>query len=146
MSEFLTCAIASPMLELITVDLKAERFLVRGCAGRGDVNAEHGSLFRQRLDLVPPRDDLEGEAGVLDDNAPDADAAGTPAPRDLDLGAVEVGGTELGGGTLAPVVELGAQDLADVPGPEAIQGGEDGVLLRLLGQVVELELAALAGG
>lgn len=144
--EFLISTIARTMLELITVDLKAERSLARGRAWRGDVNTKHGSFLWQRLDLVLLGDNLEGEARVLDDDAPDADAARAAAARDLDLGAVEVGRGQLRSCTLAPVVELAAQDLARVAEPEVVQGREDGVLPPLLGQAVELEAAPLAGG
>ncbi len=78
--ELLVCAIARPMLKLIAMNLEAERFLIRGGVWRRDVNAKHGAFFRQSLDLVLSSDDLEREARVLDDDAPDSNAAGAPAP------------------------------------------------------------------
>ncbi|KAJ2970549.1 hypothetical protein NUW58_g9660 [Xylaria curta] len=88
--ELLIRAIARPMLELITMNLKAERLRLGLCFRRRDVHAKHSALLRQRLDLIPHRHDLEGEPRVLDHDAAHADAAGAPAARHLDLGAVQV--------------------------------------------------------
>lgn len=144
--ELLIGAIARAMLELIAMNLKAKRLVVRCRVGCRDVDAEHGALLGQRLDVVLRRDDLEGEARVLDDDASHADATGTPAPRDLDLGAVEVGRAQLRRRALAPVIQLAPEDLTRVTHPELVQRREDGVLLPLFRQVVELAPATLARG
>lgn len=152
-------AISGPMLELVAVNFKNKGFFVVFGSSRifpnlfclllpyrRHNNPEHGTLLRHGLDLVPLRDDLEDEPGVLDDNPPDPDAARAAAARDLHLGAVEVGGAELRRGTLAPRVQLLAEHLPDVAQPQPVQRLVDGVLLPRLREVVEPQLAPLPRG
>lgn len=172
--ELLVRPVSAPMKELISQNLKRElarpgrlrrrcyllvlssrtrlllllRFPLRlgGLLLQRHLDAEHGPFLGHNLDAVPRGDNLKDEAGVLDDDAADADAAGARAADDLDLGAVHLRGAQLGRGRLPAGVQLVAEEFADVAPPEAEERFVEGVALAVARDVVQAEAAAGAGG
>lgn len=158
--ELLVRPVSSPDGKLVAMDLEHQTLpgrslfapvpvavsVPRWLLGRRDLDAEEGSLLGDYLDVVLGRDDLKDEPGILDDDAPDAHPPHAPAAHDLDLGAVHVGGAQLGGGALPARVHLAAQDLARVAQPQGVQRRVGGVPLAAARDVVEAELPALARG
>lgn len=156
--EFPVCPFRRPDCELVPKDLK-DQFLHRrldvlfalvddiaGCLGRRHLYAKNGALLGHGLDGIRGGDDVEDEARVLDDDAFGADPPDTAAPDHLNLGAMEIRGGQLRGGSLATSVQFGTQYVAHVAEPEIVQRQEGGVLVAIARDLVQGQLAAKSRG
>ncbi|KAL8297890.1 hypothetical protein RB597_007104 [Gaeumannomyces tritici] len=119
-----------------------------GIRGDGYLDPEHGALLGHDLERVLPRDHLKDVLCVLNHDSPDTHAAGARAAHDLDLGAVEVGARELGGGGGPAEAQVSvAEHLARVAQPQRAQrlkGGVPAPGVGTSGRVVQAQAPPLA--